>query len=87
MSNYFSYLPDVFVRTSTYRQNNVDPFIKTKNLFRRVKVREDIEGLVTGFTQYTIVNKERPDNVSEKFYRDTQYDISLINISETTRPL
>ena len=74
MSNYFSYLPDVFVRTSTYRQNNVDPFIKTKNLFRRVKVREDIEGLVTGFTQYTIVNNERPDNVSEKFYSDPQYD-------------
>ena len=74
MSNYFSYLPNVYVRTSTYRQNNVDPHILTKNLFRRVKIREDVEGLVTGFTQYTIVNNERPDNVSQKFYDDPQYD-------------
>ena len=84
MSNYFSYLPDVFVRTSTYRQNNVDPFIKTKNLFRRVKVREDIEGLVTGFTQYTIVNNERPDNVSEKFYSDPQYDWVVLMTNNIT---
>ena len=84
MSNYFSYLPDVFVRTSTYRQNNVDPFIKTKNLFRRVKVREDIEGLVTGFTQYTIINNERPDNVSEKFYSDPQYDWVVLMTNNIT---
>ena len=84
MSNYFSYLPDVFVRTSTYRQNNVDPFIKTKNLFRRVKIRDDVEGLVTGFTQYTIVNNERPDNVSQKFYGDPQYDWVVLMTNNVT---
>ncbi len=84
MSNYFSYLPDVFVRTSTYRQNNVDPFIKTKNLFRRVKIRDDIEGLITGFTQYTIVNNERPDNVSQKFYNDPQYDWVVLMTNNIT---
>ncbi|BCU94972.1 MAG: hypothetical protein CM15mV7_0670 [uncultured marine virus] len=49
MSNYFSYLPNVYVRTATYRQNNVDPYILTKNLFRRVKIRDDVEGFITGF--------------------------------------
>ena len=30
---YFSNLPDVFVRTSSYRQNNVDPYKLAKNIF------------------------------------------------------
>ena len=74
MSNYFSYLPNVYVRTSTYRQNNVDPYVLVKNLFRRVKIRDDVEGFITGFTQYTIGNNERPDSVSQKFYGDPEYD-------------
>ena len=84
MSNYFSYLPNVYVRTTTYRQNNVDPYVLTKNLFRRVKIRDDVEGFVTGFTQYTIVNNERPDNVSMKMYGDPEYDWVIMMTNNIT---
>ena len=84
MSNYFSYLPNVYVRTATYRQNNVDPYILTKNLFRRVKIRDDVEGFITGFTQYTIVNNERPDNVSMKMYGDPEYDWVILMTNNIT---
>ena len=74
MSKYFSYLPDVYVRTSSYRQNNVDPHILAKNLFRRIKIREDLDDAILGFTQYTIGNNERPDQVASKHYGNQNYD-------------
>ena len=74
MSNYFSFLPDVYVRTATYRTNNVDPYVLAKNIFRRIKIRDDVEYLLTGFTQYTIKNQERPDQISDEFYGDPQFD-------------
>ena len=42
---YFSYLPDVKVRVSSFRNNNVEPFVVAKNIFRRCKLVEDIKML------------------------------------------
>tara|TARA_B100000131_G_scaffold21202_1_gene20591 strand:+ start:22050 stop:22910 length:861 start_codon:yes stop_codon:yes gene_type:complete len=74
MSNYFSYLPEVYVRTTSYRQNNVDPYSLAKNIFRRIKIREDLSDIIMGFSQYTIKNNQRPDQVAYDFYGDMQYD-------------
>ena len=74
MSNYFKYLPDVYVRTSSYRQNNVDPYTLGKNLFRRIKIKENLEDSILGFTQYTIPNGARPDQVALEFYGDMSMD-------------
>ena len=74
MSNYFSYLPNVYVRTSSYRQNNVDPYFLAKNVFRRIKIREDLEDVLLGFEQYTIENNQRPDQVALEFYGDMGMD-------------
>ena len=78
MSNYFSYLPEVYVRTTSYRQNNVDPYSLAKNIFRRIKIREDLSDIIMGFSQYTIKNNQRPDQVAYDFYGDMQ--LSLIHI-------
>ena len=74
MSNYFSYLPEVYVRTTSYRQNNVDPYSLAKNIFRRIKILEDLSDIIMGFYQYTIKNNQRPDQVAYDFYGDMQYD-------------
>ncbi len=74
MSNYFKFLPDVYVRTSSYRQNNVDPYTLGKNLFRRIKIRDNLEDSILGFTQYTIPNGLRPDQVALEFYGDMSMD-------------
>ena len=74
MSNYFSYLPEVYVRTTSYRENNVDPYSLAKNIFRRIKIREDLSDIIMGFSQYTIKNNQRPDQVAYDFYGDMQYD-------------
>ena len=71
---YFSSLPDVFVRTSSYRQNNVDPYKLAKNIFRRIKIRDELEDVVIGFSQYTIKNNQRPDQVAGDIYGNMGFD-------------
>ena len=72
--SYFSYLPDVEVRVSSYRVNNVDPFKVAKNIFRRIKIRESLDDIILGFTQYTIKNNQRPDQVALEVYGDMDLD-------------
>jgi len=72
--SYFSYLPNVQVRTSSYRTNNVDPFKLAKNIFRRIKIRENLDDIILGFNQYTIKNNQRPDQVSLEIYGTMEYD-------------
>lgn len=81
MSNYFSYLPEVYVRTSSYRKDNKDPYVLAKNIFRRIKIRENLDDAILGFTQYTIPNNSRPDQVALEKYGDMSYDwvILLVN--------
>ena len=66
MSNYFSYLPNVYVRLDSIRKQGVDPYVQAKNLFRRIKIRDDLSGALLGFQQYSVQGNERPDNVAEK---------------------
>ena len=71
---YFEYLPDVQVRTSSYRTNNVDPYKVAKNIFRRIKIRENLDDIILGFNQYTIKNNQRPDQVALDVYGSMEYD-------------
>ena len=68
MSNYFRKLPNLdYPSLLKNRESNVD-YIQTKNLFRRVKIREDLFANFMQFDKYEIIADERPDNVSEKVY-------------------
>ena len=74
MSNYFSYLPNVYTRSSSYRSNSVDPDGRWNNNNRRIKIREELDDVILGFSQYTIKNNQRPDQVAKEFYGDDQFD-------------
>ena len=74
MANYFSYLPDVFVRTSSYRTGNNDPYVQAKNIFRRIKIREDLSDVILGFEKYIIQHNERPDQIADRVYGNVEYD-------------
>ena len=74
MTHYFGYLPNVRVRVSSFRQNNVEPFVAAKNIFRRVKIRDQIQDDILGFEQYTVGNNERPDQVATELYDDPELD-------------
>jgi|TARA_B100001094_G_scaffold293775_1_gene313901 hypothetical protein len=72
--SYFNNLPDVYVRTSSYRKDNVDPYTLAKNIFRRIKIREELDDVILGFSQYTIKNNQRPDEVAGEVYGDMGMD-------------
>lgn len=72
--SYFSYLPDVKVRVTTFRDNNVEPYVVAKNIFRRIKIVDSIADAILGFEQITIGNNERPDQVAFDQYGDTDLD-------------
>ena len=71
---YFRSLPNVRVRTKSTRNNNVEPWIVAKNIFRRIKLIDDIQGSVLGFNQYTIGNDQKPYQVAQDVYQDSSFD-------------
>ncbi len=74
MSNYFRRLPNLdYPSLLKDRESNTD-FIQTKNLFRRAKIREDLFANFMQFDKYQIIGDERPDNVAEKVYGNSNLD-------------
>ena len=77
---YFKYLPKVYVRNRTI-QAGVHPYELCRNIFRRIKIKDSLQGALLGFVQYEIEEGERPDQVARKFYGDSGLDwiVLLVN--------
>ena len=71
---YFKELPNLEVVNTTSNQVSIDETLIVKNLFKRAKLRTDIESIITGFEYYTIEENERPDQVAQKIYGDPELD-------------
>tara|TARA_R100001594_G_scaffold36102_2_gene65691 strand:+ start:568 stop:1230 length:663 start_codon:yes stop_codon:yes gene_type:complete len=70
---YFSYVPN-FEYVSRLSDALISDYVEVKNLFKRLKVPEDIFGDLTNFTKYQIEGDERPDQVAFKLYQDQYLD-------------
>ena len=53
-------------------------YVDAKNLFRRVKLREDLQSIFTLFDKYEIPDGFRPDNVAEDLYGSDTLDYVVI---------
>jgi hypothetical protein len=73
MSNYFSKIPN-FDYVSRLPNAKISDYIRVKNLFKKVKLREDIFQELAFFERYTIEGDDRPDNVAFKVYDDSTFD-------------
>jgi hypothetical protein len=72
MSLYFKNIPDL---EYIFRGNDtLNRYVKVKNLFKRLKLRDDIFQNLVFFNKYEIVGDERPDNVAYKLYNDETLD-------------
>jgi hypothetical protein len=72
--NYFRQLPDFDYISRVPENTEIDTYIRVKNLFKRVKIREDIFQNLAYFTNYKIIGDERPDQVAQKIYDDQNLD-------------
>jgi len=71
---YFDQHPNLILPSfSPSRNSSRDSYI-TKNLFKRGKIREDFFQNAVAFEKYLVVGDDRPDNVAEEIYGDSELD-------------
>lgn len=78
MANYFRQLPNLDYPSLLNDKAGSGDTIRVKNLFRRVKIREDLYERVVFFQKYSIKGDERPDNVAEKIYDNPDLDWTIL---------
>ena len=83
MSNYFNLIPD-FDYVSRLPNAKISDYIRVKNFFRRVTLREDIYQNQTFFTKYPIEGNDRPDNVAQKVYENPDLDWLILLANNIT---
>ena len=71
---YFRELPDVEYQSFLSDAISSQDYLKVKNLFRRNKLRDDLQNVFTIFNKYEIVEGARPDTVAEEFYGKADLD-------------
>ena len=73
--SYISRLPDV--------STNEDYFT-VKNLFKRAKIRTDINNAITAFDYYQILDNQRPEVVASSLYGDPELDWVILITNNIT---
>jgi hypothetical protein len=71
---YFRYVPNFDYVNRTSEGQNISDYTLVKNLFKRVKLREDIFSDLTFFEKYKVIGDDRPDNVAFEVYGDANLD-------------
>ena len=72
--SYFRELPDLEYQSPFVDSNSSQNYVRAKNLFRRVKLRDDLKNVFTLFNKYQIPEGARPDTVAEEVYGKSEYD-------------
>jgi hypothetical protein len=71
---YFRELPNLEYQSFLSDRKASNEYLLVKNLFRRVKLRDDLQNVLTIFNKYQIRDGARPDTVAKELYGSTQYD-------------
>jgi len=71
---YFRELPNVAYQSFLSDSLSSQSYLVVKNLFRRNKLRDDLQSVFTIFNKYEIVEGARPDTVAEEIYGDAELD-------------
>ena len=71
---YFRELPELDYQSFLSDSDSSSKYLRVKNLFRRCKLRDDLQSVFTIFNKYEIVEGARPDTVAEELYGDAELD-------------
>ena len=82
---YFRELPEIDYQSFLSDSNSSQNYLRVKNLFRRNKLRDDLQNVFTVFEKYEIVDGARPDTVAEEFYGDSELDWVVLMTANITR--
>ena len=83
MASYFSYFPNVYIGEGITEDESFK-YRLVKNIFRRVKARDDLEKYTTQFEAYSIRDGETPSSLAYKFYEDQFLDWVFLVVNNIT---
>tara|TARA_B100000287_G_scaffold385294_1_gene392360 strand:+ start:712 stop:1359 length:648 start_codon:yes stop_codon:yes gene_type:complete len=78
---YFRELPNL--RYPSFLSDKVSSldFVEVKNIFRKVKLRDDLQSNFTIFNKYEIEEGMRPDTVAEELYGSPEFDWIVLTVA------
>jgi|TARA_Y100000033_G_C2704919_1_gene90436 hypothetical protein len=82
--SYFRELPNIRYQSFLKDKQSSQDYILVKNIFRRAKIRDDLQNVFTIFNKYEIPDGYRPDNVADEVYGSSSYDWVVIVTSGIT---
>jgi hypothetical protein len=82
---YFRELPDLEYQSLESHRVSSDEYVRVKNLFRRIKIRDDLLNVFTLFKKYQIFGDSRPETVAQEVYGSTSYDWVVLISAGITR--
>ena len=78
---YFRELPNLLYPSFLSEKTSSLDFIEVKNIFRRVKLRDDLYNNFVIFQKYEIPEGARPDNVSEELFGTPNLDWVILTVA------
>tara|TARA_B100001989_G_C24469417_1_gene428421 strand:+ start:336 stop:1037 length:702 start_codon:yes stop_codon:yes gene_type:complete len=71
---YFQELPNISQPSLLPRSNKVEDRVIVKNIFKRSKLRTDVDQAITAFNYYYVEDNQRPDVLAQELYGDSELD-------------
>lgn len=71
---YFRELPDLEYLSPLSDRTSSSEYITVKNIFKRAKIRDDIQQSLYLFDRYKIMDGERPDHIAQNLYESATLD-------------
>ena len=78
---YFRELPNLRYPSFLPNKTSSLDFVDVKNIFRRAKMRDDLQNNFTLFNKYQIPMGARPDTVAEDLYGSAQFDWVVLTVA------
>ena len=78
---YFRELPNLLYPSFLPEKTSSLDFIEVKNIFRRVKLRNDLFNNFTIFEKYQIPEGSRPDTVAEEIFGSANFDWVILTVA------
>ena len=81
---YFEELPNISQPSLLSGSNKIEDRVIGKNLFKRSKLRTDVDQAITVFNYYYIEDQQRPDVLAQQLYGDSELDWVVLTSNNIT---
>ena len=81
---YFQGLPNIAHTSLLPVRNKIEDRIIVKNLFKRSKLRTDVDQAITAFNYYYVEDQQRPDILAQELYGDSELDWVVLTSNNIT---